>query len=214
MVENKLKKALNVGNIVNQIVKIVEFTGAMLAAFGRPQNKGVWFVWGSSGSGKSTFLMQLAKEFARTELRVFHNELEEEISDKEFIDRVELLQMQDVKTNFLSASYDYDQMCLYLDRKSSKCDVVIINSATYFFKTFEQFLEFKKKYRNKIILISGHAQGSNPRSELEKSIMFNAKQKIFVTGYLAQCKGRTIGSNGGSYIIWQEGYEKLQGFQE
>lgn len=207
----KLKKALNVANILNQKIERVQFQGEMYEAFKSPQNKGVWFVWGASASGKSTFLLQLAKEFAKTS-NTFYNLLEEETDDSDFIERNEIVGTSDVKENFLASSYDYEQMCAYLDKRGSP-DVVFIDSGIYFFKSFEQYLEFKRKYRRKIIVISGHAQGNNPRSELEKSIMFDAKQKVFVTGYLAACKGRTIGPNGGFYTIWKEGYEKLRGQQ-
>lgn len=207
----KLKKALNVANILNQKIERIKFEGDMYQAFKSPQNKGVWFVWGASASGKSTFLLQLAKEFAKT-MNTFYNLLEEETDDSDFIERNEIVGTSDVKENFLASSYDYEQMCAYLDKRGSP-DVVFIDSGIYFFKSFEQYLEFKRKYRRKIIVISGHAQGNNPRSELEKSIMFDAKQKVFVTGYLAACKGRTIGPNGGLYTIWKEGYEKLRGQQ-
>lgn len=207
-----LKKALNVANILNQKIERIPFEGEMYQAFKEPQNKGVWFVWGASASGKSTFLLQLAKEFAKTQ-DTFYNLLEEETDDSDFIERNEIVGTSDVKDHFLASSYDYDQMCAYLDKRGSP-DVVFIDSGIYFFKSFEQYLEFKRKYRKKIIVISGHAQGNNPRSELEKSIMFDAKQKVFVTGYLAACKGRTIGPNGGIYVIWKEGYEKLRGQQQ
>ena len=204
-----LKKALTVANILNQKIERIPFEGEMYQAFKEPQNKGVWFVWGASASGKSTFLLQLSKEFAKTE-DTFYNLLEEETDDSDFIERNKIVGTSDVKNTFLAASYDYEQMCAYLDKRGSP-NVVFIDSGIYFFKSFEQYLEFKRKYKKKIIVISGQAQGNNPRSELEKSIMFDAKQKVFVTGFLAACKGRTIGPNGGFYTIWDEGYKKLRG---
>lgn len=209
----KLKKALTVSNIVGQTINRVPFKGAFFQAFRLPQNKGVWFIWGGAGSGKSTFLMQLAKEFASCDLNVFYNLLEEETDDSDFVERTELVVMSDVKNNYLAGSYNYDQLCEYLDRRVSP-EVVVIDSGIYFFKSFDQYLEFKRKYKNKIIIISGHAQGGNPRSDLEKSFMFDAKQKVFVSGYLAACKGRTIGPNGGLFTIWEEGYNKLRGAEK
>ncbi len=32
------------------------------AAFGEPERNGVWFVWGRSGSGKTSFVLKLCKE--------------------------------------------------------------------------------------------------------------------------------------------------------
>lgn len=207
----KLTKALTVANIQNQRITRVPFKGDFYQAFREPQNKGVWFVWGGSSSGKSTFLMQLAKEFARTGLKVSYNLLEEETDDSDYIERTELVGMSDVKDNFVTVSYNYEECLYYLEKRTTRIDVLFIDSGGYFFRSFEQYLEFKAKHKKLIIVISGHAQGSNPRSDMEKSIMYNAKQKIYVTGYLAVCKGRTIGPNKGLYIIYQEGYEQLRG---
>ncbi|MES2238894.1 MAG: hypothetical protein V4497_01415 [Bacteroidota bacterium] len=208
-----IKKALTVANVFNQTVTLIEFSeyaNDLYQAFGNPQDKGIWFAWGGSGSGKSSLLLDLTKAFCK-KFKAIHNELEEDLDDVDFLNRLKFKNMQDVKDNFLMAQYDYDQMCTYLDRRESP-KVVIINSAIYFFKDLQQYYEFAKKYRRKkIIIISGMANGNHPYSELEKKIMYDANKKIFCSGYFASCKGRTIGPNGGTYIIWKEGYEKLRG---
>jgi uridine kinase len=208
-----MKKALTVTNIINQKVTLIDFAKnypQLYQAFGNPQNKGVWFVWGGSGSGKSSLILDIEKAFSKN-LKTIHNELEEDLDDLDFINRMRLKNMQDVKDNFLTASYNYKELCEYLDKRDSP-KVVVINSATYFFKDLQQYFEFANKYkRKKIIIISGMAKGNNPYSELETKIMYDANKKIFVSGYLALCKGRTIGPNGGTYIIWAEGYDKVRG---
>lgn len=213
---NKIKKALTVANIVNQKVNLIDFENTapeLYQAFGNPQDKGVWFIWGGSGSGKSSLLFEIDKAFAK-DLKILHNELEEETNDDDFINRYKRMNMHDVQDNFLTRDYNYSQLCEYLDRRDSP-KVVSINSATYFFENIQQYFDFSRKYkRKKIIIISGMAKGNNPYSELETKIMYDANKKIFVSGYLAMCKGRTIGPNGGTYIIWKEGYEKLQGAQD
>jgi uridine kinase len=205
-----LPKALTVANILNQKIQRIKFTEKWFDAFKEPQNKGVWFVWGGSGSGKSTFVMKLCKVLALLGFKVFLNILEEETDDTDFIDRVNLNEMQEVEANFLARSYDYNEMVHYLKRKNSP-KVVVIDSATYFFESFEQYKQFKRMFKDKIIIITGHASGKNPKHALEDAIMFDAKMKIFVNGYLALCKGRTIGANGGRFIIWESGYKKLNG---
>lgn len=200
---------LTVANIENQKIERIQFSGEFYEAFRKPQNKGMWFVWGTSGSGKSTFLMMLAKEFAKTE-KVLYNLLEEDTNDSDFIERVGLCQMNEVEGNFYAQQYNFEQLCYKLDQRNSP-KVVFIDSMTYLTKDINKYFELKQKYPDKIFVISGHAEGKNPRTEFEKSIMYDAKMKIFVTGYLAVCKGRTIGPNGGRFIVWQEGYEKLRG---
>ncbi|OUD28814.1 ATP-binding protein [Flavobacterium psychrophilum] len=205
-----LPKALTVANIINQVVKRIHFTGIWFDAFKEPQDKGVWFIWGGSGSGKSTFILMLCKVLAELGFKVFLNLLEEETDDTDFIDRVNLLEMNDVEGNFLARTYDYNDLVSYLKRKNS-AKVVVIDSATYFFESFDQYKQFKRMFKDKIIIITGHANGKNPKHALEDSIMYDAKMKIFVNGYLALCKGRTIGPNGGRFIIWQSGYDKANG---
>lgn len=208
-----MKKALTVANIVNQKVSLIDLTAVapeLYQAIGNPQKRGVWFIWGGSGSGKSGLALAITRALCLADnLKGFLNELEEETDDDDFIERINNYNMQDV--DFLSASYSYNELCTYLDRRNSP-DVVIINSAPYFFKNYDEYFEFSRKYkRRKQIIIIGHAKGSNPFSEMEIKIMFDANKKIFCSGYLASCKGRKIGPNGGSYIIWKKGYEKLQG---
>lgn len=204
-----IKKALTVANIKAQTIHRIPFEGAFYQAYRQPQNKGVWFIWGGSSSGKSSKVMQLAKAFAKHE-KVLYNLLEEDTDDSDVIERVDMFNMHEVKDNFLMQKYTLEELTAYLKKRNSP-KVVIIDSATYFFKNFSEYMAFKKMFKNKIIIITAHAQGSNPRTELEKDIMFDAKQKIFVSGFLAVCKGRTIGPNGGLFVVWQEGYEKARG---
>ncbi|OWP80027.1 hypothetical protein BWK63_13210 [Flavobacterium covae] len=205
----KPKKALTVANIINQKSERIEFTGEWHEAFGMPQDRGVWLIWGSSGGGKSYFVMQLAKELAKTK-KVLYNVLEEETSDTDFIDRTQCLGMNEVSENYGAQSYSYSELVARLKKRNSP-DVVIIDSLTYFIKTFEEYMKLKKQFPSKIFIFTAHAKGANPRSELETRVQYDAKMKIFVNAYLASCKGRTIGPNGGHYIIWKEGYEKVRG---
>ena len=69
----------------------------------------------------------------------------------------------------------------------------------------------KGKNRKTTFIITGHAEGSQPKTQLERDIKFDANQKVYVEGLMAKCQGRTIGPNGGDYIVWKEGYEKLNG---
>lgn len=204
-----MKKALTVANILNQKVERIDFDGEWYQAFKQPQNKGVWFIWGSSGGGKSYFVMQLAKELAKSR-KVLYNVLEEETDDTDFIDRTESLAMNEVSENYLAQRYEYKELVEYLQKRNSP-DVIIIDSLTYFLNSFDDYMKLKRQFRNKIFIFTGHAQGANPRSELETRVQFDAKMKIFVNGYLASCKGRTIGPNGGQFITWKEGYEKVRG---
>ncbi len=206
----KLKKALTVANIQNQKIEYVALTGSWFEALGKPQNRGLWFVYGDSGSGKSSYLMQMAKEFAGT-MKVLYNLLEEETDDSDYIKRTELFSMHEVADKFHTVSYTLDELDAYLE-KPNRPGAVFIDSLVYATKDWERWYAFKKKWAHKVILVvSAHAKGKNPKTDFEDRVRFDAKMKIFVSGYLAVCQGRTIGANGGTFIVYQEGYEKLRG---
>ncbi len=210
--ETKLRRVLTVANIQAQKIEKVAFTNEWFQAFGKPQNRGVWFIWGASSSGKSTFIMMLAKEFAKT-TKVLYNLLEEESDDSDYIERMNLCDINEVSNNFLTASYTYEELDYYLSKKNSP-KVVVIDSLPYFTKDWDAYLRMKRKFKNKIFLIVGHAEGKHPSTDFQKRVMYDAKMKIFISGFLAVCNGRTVGPNGGEFVIWQDGYEKLRGISE
>lgn len=206
-----LKRALTLANIQGQTIELIPFKNHFLDAFGKPQNRGVWFIWGGSGSGKSTFVMMLVKELAMLGYKTLYNLLEEEPDDSDYINRTVLLNMGEVPTgNFLTAAYNYDDLVLYLKKRNAP-KAVVIDSLTYFKIDFEKYLNLKHQFKNTIFIIVGHAEGKRPRTKFEEDVMYDAKMKIFIDGYQALCKGRTIGKNGGVFTIWEEGRRKLQG---
>lgn len=204
-----MKKILTIANVQSQNVTTVMFKDEFKDAFGEPQDKGVWFVWGASASGKSSFLMQLARAFAAN-YGVLYNLLEEDPSDSDYIKRTQLFEMQDFKTNFHTASYMPDELETFLTKNRTK-KVIIIDSLPYFTKDWQVYMNLKKKFKTHIFIFSAHAKGKNPKTDFEDRVMFDARMKIFCEGYLATCKGRTIGSNGGQFIIYKEGYNKING---
>lgn len=212
---SKLKRALTVQNVLDQKTVTIPFKGRFYDVFGHPQNKGRWIVVGNSGSGKSSFMMQLAKEFARTQ-KVVYNFLEEDLDDENVQDRLKLFQMHDVSTNFKMVSEGIDELEVRM-RKRESAKVWIIDSAMYFFRgyTFDKYIEFTRNHPDKLIIFTAHGKGTQPRTEFESSIYFDATQKVNVNGYLAVNKGRKFGPEGTKpYIVWKLGYERLHGINE
>jgi adenylylsulfate kinase-like enzyme len=70
-------RALTVDNILTKKRSYIQWTNSDFEqAFAQPEDCGVWFIWGNSGSGKSSFLMELIKALSVCGKIVF-NSLEE-----------------------------------------------------------------------------------------------------------------------------------------
>jgi adenosyl cobinamide kinase/adenosyl cobinamide phosphate guanylyltransferase len=210
----KFKRALTVSNVLSVIVSVIKFTGCFFDVFGHPQKKGRWFIWGESSSGKSSFIMQLIKEFARTEKTILVSR-EEDLDDENLQDRLKLFQMQDVANNFSLVDDTLEQLTERLSRRNS-AQVVVIDSVAYFFMgyTFEDYLNFRRKFKHKTLVFVGHGKGQNPKTEFEDRIKFDATQKVVVSGYLATNKGRKYGPHATQYVVWEKGYQDLHGQQK
>lgn len=72
-------RAISNKNVVNAKFETADFDGEFLASFGRPELRGTWIIYGGSGSGKTTFVMQLSKYLTRFG-RVAYNSLEQGLS--------------------------------------------------------------------------------------------------------------------------------------
>lgn len=95
--------------------------------------------------------------------------------------------------------------------KRKSPDVYVIDSLQYAGISFRQYIELKERNRGKLIIFISHADGKQPQGRSAKAIMHDATLKIWVEGYRALSKGRYIGPNGGTYIIWPEGSAKYWG---
>ena len=214
MEDIKLKRALTYDDIKITKRQYIPFTGEFQEVFSRPQDKGVWLIWGASGSGKSSFVMQLVAELAKY-YKVLYNSLEEEPDDDDFFERMERCDIERLKQNFHAVSENYDDLIRRLEKKQS-AKVVVIDSATYFFRGRTAFVDYinlvRKKFPKKIFIITAHARGNNPEDQLEFDIMHDANMKVRTDAYGAYNKGRKYGRKN-PFIIWEEKYEELQGTQ-
>lgn len=206
-----MKRALTVANILSINIATIDFSGRFYDVFGNPQKKARWFVWGQSGSGKSSFVMQLIKEFAQKEKTLLVS-LEEALDDENLQDRLKLFNMQDVSKNFTIVDDNLEELTERLNKRNSP-QVIVIDSAPYFFMgyTFNDYLSFTRQFKEKTLIFIGHANGQQPKTEFEQKIMFDATQKVIVSGYLATNKGRKFGPHETQYVVWYKGYKDLHG---
>jgi len=204
--DKKKTRALSVTDLLNKKYKLFEFDGEWFEAFGNPERKGVWFVWGGSGNGKTTFVLDLIKNLAGFE-KVAYNSLEE--GGTHTMQRAfKRAGMIDVSRRVILI--EGESIADLEDRmyKHKSAGVYVIDSLQYTGINYNEYKALKERHRDKLIIFISHADGKQPEGRSAKKIMYDAGLKIWVEGYKAFSKGRYIGSNGGVYTIWPEGAAK------
>lgn len=199
---------MKVSEVLHQKKRVFPFTGVWADAFGQPERTGVWFIWGNSGNGKSSFVMQLCKELCKYD-RVAYDSLEEGTG----LTMVQSLQrhgMMEVGRRFsLLNCEDMDELKLRLSKRKS-FNIVVIDSFQYTLMTYRDYISLKTQCRDKLLIFVSHASGTGPRGSSAVSVMYDAALKIWVEGFKAFSKGRFIGQTG-VYKIWEEGAAKYWG---
>ena len=206
-----LRRALSVSDVLRLKRETYAFEGAWAEAFGQPEQNGVWFVWGGSGNGKTSFVLQLCKELSRFG-RVAYDSLEEGASltmQNAFVK----MGMQDVARRFVLLDREgMEQLDARLGKRKSP-DIVVIDSFQYTGMTFRDYQAFKERHADKLLIFISQADGSKPAGRTAVSVMYDAALKIFVSGYRAISKGRYFGTKG-YYTIWEERARLVYGDEE
>ena len=172
----------------------MDFDGPWLDAFGRPERRGVWIIWGNSGTGKTTFALQLCKYLCRFG-KVAYDSLEEGacLTMQNAFRREGMMEVN--KRFLLIDNENMEELSVRLKRQKSP-DIMVIDSFQYTGMNYRQYIEFKERHRRKLLIFISHADGKLPNGRAAKSLMYDASLKIYVEGFRAFSKGRFIGPTG------------------
>lgn len=196
-----MKRALSIKEVLAKREKTIPFEGAWQEAFDKPSTTGVWFVWGQSGSGKTSFVMQLCKELCRHYKGVY-NSLEEGVS---------LTMKRHLQNNYMGeissrlALVDGESMAelgARMDRHKSP-HFYVIDSFQYTGLSLQEYFNFVNAHKNKLIIFISQADGKKPSGRTAGSVLYDASLKIWVEGFRAWSKGRYFGPTG-YYDVWAE----------
>nr|DAO63510.1 MAG TPA: putative ATP-dependent serine protease [Caudoviricetes sp.] len=203
----RLNRALSVSDVYMLERATYRMSERWHEAFGEIDRTGVWLIWGKSGSGKTSFVLELCKELARFG-RVAYDSLEEGDS-------------LTMKNAFIRAGMmDVARRVVLLNRESmadlherlsrpKSPDIVVIDSFQYTRMRYAEYQRFKEAHADKLIIFVSHATGDKPKGQAADAVMYDATQKILVKGYVAISKGRF--KPGGRYVIWDEGARRVWG---
>jgi predicted ATP-dependent serine protease len=142
-----MERAQSVREIISKNFTTVVWGKQWQQAFGTPEVYGVWFVWGNSGSGKTTFLLQMLKELAK-KYKVVYNSLEE---GGGLTMQTQLVRnnMQEIKRNIQISCENMESLSKRLSGKRSP-QIAIIDSFQYTGLNFAKYVKFKETHPTKL----------------------------------------------------------------
>lgn len=162
-----------------------------------------WFISGATASGKSSFVMQLAKELANYGM-VLYLSREEGISQS-FKERVERFKMNEVQGRFRVATSDtYDELVDRLAKPKSP-HFVIVDSFQVAEWTYDQAKRLIDRFPSKSFIFISQEHKGQPMGKAAVRLRYIAGMKVRVVGYKAFCQGRFTDDPGSYYTVWEEG---------
>lgn len=203
----KLKRAYSPGEILGMKKPCYEFTGKWKAAIGNPAKTGVWIIWGESGNGKTSFVMQLAKYLCSFD-RVIYDSLEEG-TGLSFQKSLKRHGMDETRKRLMILDREpMEQLSERLSRKKSP-PIAIIDSFQYSGLSYASYCNMKERHPNKLLIFISHAEGKRPEGRPAKKVEYDADVKIMVSCFRAMCKSRFLDHPGEPITVWEEGVVKV-----
>lgn len=204
-----MKKALSSSDLLAKKYELIKWDGEWFDNFDQPEASGLWFVSGNSTNGKTSFLLQLAKELAKYD-RVLYNSLEEK--DAKTMQKAwQRHQMGDCIRKVQLIWERREELISRLEKRQSP-RFIIVDSFQYMKMTFDQTIELKERFPNKLFIYNSQMEGSKPIGKSAVRVQYDADLKIWIEGFKAFSKGRYMGlSHTEGLTIWEEGAEKYWG---
>ncbi|MBQ7389248.1 MAG: ATP-binding protein [Paludibacteraceae bacterium] len=206
-----MKRAISNKNVLTAKFEVAEFDGEFLASFGKPELRGAWIIYGGSGCGKTTFVMQVCKYLTRFR-RVAYNSLEQglSLSLQKAWERVD---MGEVGSRIILLNKEQlDELSCRLRKKQSP-DVIVIDSVHYLHRFNDsQYQTLRNEFPNKLFIFVSHESGGLPKGTIAQNIRYDSDIKIRVEGYKAFVTTRyevaELGEGGADFVIWDDGANK------
>lgn len=204
-------KAISNRDVVAARFETVPFDGEWLASIGRPELRGSWLVFGQSGSGKTTFALQLARYLSRF-CKVAYDTLEQGLSLS--------FQSAWVRTGMEEAGnavmvLDKEPVAQLRQRLSRRRSpqVVILDSLTAMPGfTRKDYLSLVDGFPRKLFVFLAHERKGLPDPAIAETVRRLSEVKIYVEGFRAHVTTRYAcperGEGVSDYIIWRQGAEE------
>ena len=201
------KRAYSPKEVMAKKYKTLPWSGKWSEAFGHPAMNETWFISGQSASGKSSFVMQLAKELCKYGMTLYLSK--EEGVSQSIKSRMELFRMNEVQGRFRIVTDDsYEELTERLAKPKS-AHFVIVDSFQVANWTYEQAKRLRERFPAKSFIFISQEHKGQPMGKAAVRLRYIAGVKVRVTGYKAYCQGRFTEDPGSYYPVWEEGILRI-----
>lgn len=179
-----IKRAYSIADIEKRKFTMLELQGEWHRHLGTMERNGSVLVMGDSGDGKTTYAMQMSKEFCKLE-RVHYNSAEEGVRFT-FKRSLKLNNMKSVASRFQYAKENYDELFLRLNRKRQP-RIIIIDSVQYFFlgKKVKDYFKLIETFNDTLFVFLSHINKGMPTGAVAKKIYWDCQNRILVKDFKA-----------------------------
>lgn len=197
------KRAYSPKEVLSKTYKLLAWGDRWSGPFGFPTANETWFISGASASGKSSFVMQLAKELTNYGM-VLYCSYEEGVSQS-FKNRMEMFKMNEVQGRFRVATDDtYEELMNRLSKPKS-AHFVIIDSFQVAEWKYDHVKQLIQRFPAKSFIFISQEYKGQPMGKAAMRLRYLAGIKVRVVGYKAYCQGRFTGDPGSYYTVWEDG---------
>ena len=210
-------------NIVATKHKTMSFTGKWLDSFGKPPITGSWIIYGTTGSGKTTFALQLAKYLTNFNTVLYWSLEQGNSAAFQKIWIRERMQECGVKIMLADDTSSFEGIISQLNQRKGR-GILIVDSITplkYYSEEVNKMMitkqfnvinyeRIRKRLKNKLIIFLSHEKGGIPDTHVGDYIMKLADLKMRVEGFTVTTNSRA-GDKMKDFIVWEKGANEYLG---
>ena len=167
--------------------------------------RGIVFVWGNSGNGKSSAVMAFAKMLAGVGKTLYVSK--EEGYSLSFQNTLRRFGMQECGASFQVIDNETIDGLVERISKPKSPEFIIIDSVQTMGITSRQYNMLREQFRNKLLVLVSQADGKRPLGRAAAAMMYDADLKLWVEGHTVFSKGRFMGETK-EFVTWPEGAQR------
>lgn len=201
----KIPRAYSYEDIERIKFKTIKTDQEWVGHLGEPQlGNSSWLVFGGSGHGKTSYVLQIIRHLCLNGQKVHYNTLEEGMK-KGFKMALKRNNMKGVP----GFNYQKEKLEPLIARLSQQrqAKIVVIDSVQYFFRdrSIKDYFDFIEKFQNTTFIWISAANGNQPDGAIAMKIKYDADIIVNVTDYQAVIEKNRFEAYE-PRIIWHEGY--------